>query len=266
MANSDNNFRLLKTEDEEGGTIKNRTVSGYSNYSDPGAVPELAALNEASFISSYMNLTNTIIGSGVLGLPYALAYSGSVLGVILIIVSAVCGIFSLHLLAICAQKVPPPSSFYSVTEASVPRLTFLIDLAVAVQCFGVCASYLIVIGGLMPEVMDQFNVGGLWADRQPWVVIGFALVAPLSCFQKLDALKYTSSLSVMFVIFLTLIVFLYSVHAGTLDPCATDDDDPDNNDDECSGDKPYISLTTNTFRVFSIFIFAFSCQTVSLFY
>jgi hypothetical protein len=60
----DNNFRLLKEEDEEGGTIKARTVSGYSNYSDPGLPLEPLALNEASFLSSYMNLTNTIIGSG----------------------------------------------------------------------------------------------------------------------------------------------------------------------------------------------------------
>jgi hypothetical protein len=60
----DNNFRLLKEEDEEGGTIKVRTVSGYSNYSDPAVPLESLALNEASFLSSYMNLTNTIIGSG----------------------------------------------------------------------------------------------------------------------------------------------------------------------------------------------------------
>lgn len=61
---SDDNFRLLKEEDEEGGaTIKRRTTSGYSVYSDPG-LEEQIVLNEASFLSSYMNLTNTIIGSG----------------------------------------------------------------------------------------------------------------------------------------------------------------------------------------------------------
>lgn len=62
---SDDNFRLLKEEDEEGGaTIKRRTASGYSVYSDPGLGLDHMALNEASFLSSYMNLTNTIIGSG----------------------------------------------------------------------------------------------------------------------------------------------------------------------------------------------------------
>jgi amino acid permease len=164
----------------------------------------------------------------------------------------------LHLLSICAMKVPAPASFYSVTEASVPQLTFLIDLAVAIQCFGVCASYLIVFGSLMPEVLDNFGASGIWIDRQPWILIGFSVVAPLSCFQNLDALRFTSGLSVIFVLFLTMLVFSYSIPAQGLDPCDHDDDD----NGQCRGSMPLISVTTNTFRVFSIFVLAFSCQTV----
>ena len=61
---SSDNFRLLKTEDEEGGTYNKRTAS-YSTYSDPGAIQEPVVLNEASSLSCYINLTNTIIGSGM---------------------------------------------------------------------------------------------------------------------------------------------------------------------------------------------------------
>ncbi len=62
---SDDNFRLLKTEDEEGKSIHRRTPSSYSNYSDPGVLVEPVALNEASSLSCFINLTNTIIGSGL---------------------------------------------------------------------------------------------------------------------------------------------------------------------------------------------------------
>lgn len=62
--NGDNNFRLLKEEDEEGGHKRTGSRS-YSFYSDPGVALDQVALNEASFLSSYMNLTNTIIGSGL---------------------------------------------------------------------------------------------------------------------------------------------------------------------------------------------------------
>lgn len=251
-------FKLIG-QDEDDVITKGRQISNgsYTQHTDPGAEVDDIILNDASFVSCYTNLTNTIIGSGVLGLPYAIANSGLILGVMLVLISSGLTIFSLHLLAICATKVPPPASFYSVTEASVPHLTFMIDLAVAIQCFGVCSSYLIVIGGLMPDVMTQIGEDGFFTERFPWILLGFAVVAPLSCFKKMDALKFTSGLSVAFVFFLMTLVFLYSLKIESLPPCTDDGDD----DGECKGDIPMFSITGNTFRVLSIFIFAFSCQT-----
>ena len=245
-------------EDDPHDKKERRASSVYSQYTDPDVPEEPVVLNDASSLSCYANLTNTIIGSGVLGLPYALANSGLILGLFLVLLSAGLSTFSLHILSISASKVPPPASFYSVTEASVPQLTFLIDLAVAIQCFGVCASYLIVVGDLMPDVLSQLGQsGGFFTERYPWILIGFAIVAPLSCFHKMDALRFTSGLSVAFVIFLMMMVLLYSFGIDTMEPCTDDGDD----DGECVGDKPWFSLDGNTFRVLSIFIFAFSCQT-----
>lgn len=104
---------------------------------------------------------------GCLALPYAVANCGLVLGIVLVLMSACMQLFSLHILSICAARVAAqqkeeggghlqhqhPPSFYSVCQASVPRLTFLVDLAVSIQSFGVCTSYLIVISDLMPDVM-----------------------------------------------------------------------------------------------------------------
>lgn len=214
--------------------------------------------NEATSLSSYINLTNTIVGSGMLGLPYAFANTGWVLGSILISLSGMASIFSLHLLSICASKVPRPASFYSVTEATVPQLSFLIDTAVFLQCFGVSCSYLIVFGGLMPDVMRQIGADDAYQQRQIWVLIGFAIVAPLSCLRKLDALKYTSGLAIIFVVFLTFLILLFAVNVPGLDPCA------DADDDQCGGEQELFTVNMNTFRVFSIFVFAFACQTVGI--
>lgn len=168
--------------------------------------------------------------------------------------------FSLHILSVCASKVYPPS-FYSVCQASVPRLTFLVDFAVVLQSFGICTSYLIVISDLMPDVMDNFGVegeGGLWQDRPVWVLLGFAVCAPLSCFRKLDALRYTSGLSVLFVLFLMVLVLLFSIPGVSgLHPCLRHDEEEEG---ECVGDMPMISLTTKTVQVFGIITNAYSCQ------
>ena len=182
---------------------------------------------------SFVNLTNSIIGSGVLGLPYAFAASGWGLGYILVCSAAACTIFSLNILSVCATKVKPPSSFYAITEATIPRFTFLVDLSVATMCFGVGVSYLIVIGGLMPDVVDNFGGSGLWLHREIWIILGFCVVAPISCFKTLDALKWTSAMAIVFVAFIAGLVFTYAVDTD-LPPC--DDDGHPNDDTACVGD------------------------------
>lgn len=43
---------------------------------DDSATPEAKLLNKASWFSCYINLTSTIIGAGVLGLPYSFSKTG----------------------------------------------------------------------------------------------------------------------------------------------------------------------------------------------
>lgn len=218
-----------------------------------------ATTNNASVLSCYVNLANTILGSGMLGLPYAFANSGWILGSILLIVSCASSAFALHTLSVCAMSLPGPSSFYSVGQHVMPAFTLLIDFAVAIKCFGVATSYLIVIGDLMPDVMKQIDAPNFWHSRYIWVLFGFAIVAPLSCLRNLDSLKFTSFVSIVFVAFLTLLIVLYAFDAGTLDACQDFDDD-----EVCVGDKSNFVADVNTMRVLSIFIFGFTCQQVKI--
>lgn len=45
-----------------------------------------------------------------------------------------------------------------VANAALPSLTAVIDVAVAIKCFGVATSYLIVVGDLMPEVITTYPI------------------------------------------------------------------------------------------------------------
>ena len=87
-----------------GGRKNSRSMSQYSQYTDPDEPLEYVSLNDSSTFSCYINLLNTIIGSGVLGLPYAVGYCGVVLGVILILFFGALNIFSCHLLTLCAGQ------------------------------------------------------------------------------------------------------------------------------------------------------------------
>lgn len=174
-------------------------------------------------------------------------------GTILLIACGALSSFALHCLALCALKEPYPSTFYSVAHNAMPKLTTLIDVAVAVKCFGVATSYLIVIGDLMPDVMEQMEASSAAQSRLLWVAVGFSVVVPLSFMKDLDSLKFTSLVAIMFVGFLTFLIILYASHAEGLDPCA-------DVDDTCVGDTQLFLFDLETMKVFSIFVFGFTCH------
>ena len=117
-------------------------------------VGKVHGMGKASPFSCTVNLANTVVGAGMLGLPHAFSEAGSFVGVLLLILAGVASALSLHLLAVCQQTVgEKPSSFYTIAHAAFPALTSVIDIAVAIKCFGVATSYLIVIGDLMPKAI-----------------------------------------------------------------------------------------------------------------
>jgi amino acid permease len=214
-----------------------------------------STFSKATLLSCFFTLANTIIGSGMLGLPYAYSASGWVIGTLLLMICGMSSAFSLHTLSLCAKKVGAPASFYSVAVQAMPSLTLVIDAAVAIKCFGVATSYLIVIADLMPDVMEQLGASGAAQDRHLWVFVGFTIVAPLACLRNIDSLKFTSTMSICFVIFLVWLVVLYSANIPGLDPCAAVDDG-----DTCTGNTTAAKVDVHTFQVLSIFVFGFTCQ------
>lgn len=203
-----------------------------------------------------MNLINSIVGSGILGLPIAFASTGWILGYTLIGLAAVASSFSLHILTCCAKKVPRPATFDSITEAAFPGKGYVVDLVVACLCFGNATSYLIVLSKLMPEVMNFLNVSAIWQTRELWVTVGLFIVGPLSFKKSLDALEFTNSMGLASVLFITAIIVAYSMHFPGLDPCV---DDPL----QCEmASTELISLTGSTISYLGVFVFSYTCQMV----
>lgn len=210
---------------------------------------------QADIFSSFVNLTNSIIGSGMLGLPFAFAASGWFLGFFFITIAGVATVLSLHLLSLCSLKVKSPASFYRIAEATIPKWAFMIDLSVASMCFGISSSYLIVIGTLMPQVIDFFGGSGFIAERYLWVTIGFCIVGPISCLKSLDALKYTSTLAVLIVVFIACLAASFAL-SSDLSPCGDDATD----DQSCVGDFSVVTFDIGTIKALGVFIFGYSCQ------
>lgn len=222
--------------------------------------PEAAIQNKASWFSCYVNLTNTIMGAGMLGLPYAFTKTGWVLGTVLLFTSAFFAVSSLHLLSLSCVRAPKPWSYFSVANASVPNLTLLIDFSVLLKCFGTATSYLIVTGDMMSEVMHYLGASGSLQSRETWIIICFLLLTPLSFLPSIDALRYTSSAAIMFIFFVVVLVAGYAMGFEMADPCSHI-----NADTVCVGDKMWSDVPIESIGALSVFVFGFTGHEVEVY-
>lgn len=107
-------------------------------------------------------------------MPSALAQMGMVLGTVMIIWSGITSGFGLYLQTKAARYLERgQSSFFALSQLTYPNAAIIFDGAIAIKCFGVGVSYLIILGDLMPGVVLGFSPGvksiGILVDRHFWV-------------------------------------------------------------------------------------------------
>lgn len=101
---------------------------------------------------------------------------GISLGTIVIIWSGVAAAFGLYLQSRCARYLERgTSSFFALSQITYPNAAVIFDAAIAIKCFGVGVSYLIIIGDLMPGVVrgftDNADAVPFLVDRHFWVTV-----------------------------------------------------------------------------------------------
>ncbi|KAF3066094.1 Vacuolar amino acid transporter 5 [Trichoderma lentiforme] len=180
---------------------------------------------QASMFSSIVNLLNTIVGAGTLAMPSVLSHMGIMLGTLLILWSGFTSAFGLYLQSRCARYLDRgTSSFFALSQMTYPNASVIFDAAIAIKCFGVGVSYMIIIGDLMPGVALGFNSNAdkipYLVDRHFWITAFMLLVIPLSFLKRLDSLKYTSIVALVSIGYLIILV----IYHFSVDPHA----DPSN--------------------------------------
>ncbi|KAI5287611.1 hypothetical protein KEM52_001502, partial [Ascosphaera acerosa] len=95
---------------------------------------------------------------GMLAMPLAMARMGITLGVGVIVWAGLTAGFGLYLQARCARYLERGgASFFALAQLTYPSAAVVFDAAIATKCFGVGVSYLIIIGDLMPGVVEGFR-------------------------------------------------------------------------------------------------------------
>ncbi|XP_043102425.1 sodium-coupled neutral amino acid transporter 5 [Puntigrus tetrazona] len=167
---------------------------------------------KTSFGMSIFNLSNAIMGSGILGLAYAMANTGIIPFVILLVCIAILSAYSIHLLLKSAGVVGIRAYEQLGNRAFGPPGKILAACIITLHNIGAMSSYLFivkielphVIHGLleMPDNSDDWFVDG----RYLIIIVSVLIILPLAFMKRLGYLGYTSGFSLSCMVF-----FLISV-------------------------------------------------------
>ncbi|XP_042593186.1 probable sodium-coupled neutral amino acid transporter 6 isoform X4 [Cyprinus carpio] len=197
----------------------------------------------ASFWSSAFNLMNAIMGSGILGLSYAMANTGIIGFSILLLVVSSLAAYSIHLLLLLCDKTGI-NSYEALGERafnrpgkilvactiliqnigeSLPSLSLswsqfqhvllggYITFNLAVTVNSTMSTYLFILKSEMPAAITGFmntETSGKWFEDGVTllIIVTLIVVLPLALLPKIGFLGYTSSLAFVFMLFFTVVV------------------------------------------------------------
>lgn len=169
--------------------------------------------------SSVVNLTKSIIGSGMLCLPFALQEGGAGLGEVTLFVT---GGFSLGgFLAIgYACHVTGSRSYRDVWARTTGLSPSIVDAMILMECMLTCVGHTILILDYMCVVLHGFLGLGLSATLrfQLGVVLALCVLLPLCLQPHLEALRSTSLIGNTAILYtLGFVVFEYFAQGPALD-------------------------------------------------
>ncbi|XP_051965033.1 sodium-coupled neutral amino acid transporter 5-like [Xyrauchen texanus] len=221
---------------------------------------------KTSFGMSIFNLSNAIMGSGILGLAYAMANTGIVLFIILLISIALLSAYSIHILLKTAGVVGIRAYEQLGARALGPPGKVLAACIITLHNVGAMSSYLFIVKIELPYIIQ--GLMGI-PDNNQWYVDGRYLIIfvsvfvilPLAFMKRLGYLGYTSgfSLSCM-VFFLISVIYKKFVSECSEEHCNNDIMLNQTINNSTSNIAKLVTFNPQTAFTIPIIAFAFVCH------
>ncbi|XP_051568907.1 sodium-coupled neutral amino acid transporter 3-like isoform X1 [Myxocyprinus asiaticus] len=162
---------------------------------------------KTSFGMSVFNLGNAIMGSGILGLAYAMASTGILLFLFLLTAVAGLSCYSIHLLLKSSGVVGIRSYEQLGYRAFGMPGKMAAGIAISLQNIGAMSSYLYIVKSEFPLVLQAFlkadTDSGEWYLNGNYLVVlvSLCIILPLALMKQLGYLGYTSGFSLSCMVF-----------------------------------------------------------------
>ncbi|KAF0696297.1 Aste57867_12930 [Aphanomyces stellatus] len=144
--------------------------------------------------SAVMNLVTTLIGGGVLLLPFTIAKSGIVVGCFLMLCCAMASSFTLYILVSCSRRSGAQSYEEIAKNAFGKKMQLFTMVLLILLIFLAFVGYLILVRDIAGSLASQFIFGRtLSVSDENLVAIGLVgIVSPLLFLRSMHSLRYTS--------------------------------------------------------------------------
>jgi sodium-coupled neutral amino acid transporter 11 len=200
--------------------VKLQNTPGGTQHHVKHQVQEL----KSGYLGTIANLMNAIVGSGIVGIPFAIRQAGFLAGLFLIVLAALITEKSLRLLIATAKHVHVPS-YERAAEAAFGKFGFQFVCAnMFVMAYGAQVSYLMV-------VKDSFSTlllgehATLASQRAVLLLVSLLIMVPLSAQRDMADLAKTSRLSVLIDVVLVGLVLYSAPILQSLEILRQDHDD-----------------------------------------
>lgn len=195
---------LPNSNNEKSYILQPRT--NYAGDEEPDGIPK-SSLPLACF-----NFINSIIGSGVIGIPYALQRAGFGFGLILLCLVAYITDYSIILMIRCGH-ISGRFSYQGIMEAAFGRPGYiLLGILQFFYPFVAMVSYNVVVGDTVTKVIVRLlglSHDSLFAKRQITVLFATLIITiPLCLYRNVSKLAKISFLSLVCIAFILFTIFV----------------------------------------------------------
>eukprot|EP00002_Diphylleia_rotans_P006559 TRINITY_DN1591_c0_g1_i6.p1 TRINITY_DN1591_c0_g1~~TRINITY_DN1591_c0_g1_i6.p1 ORF type:complete len:509 (-),score=61.31 TRINITY_DN1591_c0_g1_i6:104-1630(-) len=222
--------------------------SAGTSVTEGDLIVDLSAAQQTTVGAAIFNMTNAILGGGILALPYCFKILGIFFGLFILMIIAIIARYSYSLLHKCCTATNQRSYDQVALHHLGPKSAILVMIFQVVYPFGVLSAYHIIMKQNMETAIAELlgskdeYIGAVFL-----ICLDVLIILPLCLMPNIDSLKKYSALVVCCVIFIVMVVFGKFLNSSSYRNFEWSDVDQFN-------------LNSNFFVALPIIVFSFNCS------
>ncbi|WFD41381.1 hypothetical protein MPSI1_000007 [Malassezia psittaci] len=188
-------------------TLGQRVRSISYALGDPDQLPDWLKRGAGVFEGT-VNMANSILGAGIVGLPYSMRESGFVAGVVLLVGIALLTDWTIRLIVLNA-KLSGRTTYIDIMEHCFGRYGKL-SIFQFVFAFGGMCAFCVVVGDTIPNVLKSVFPAlqhTFFTNRQVVIIAcTMAISFPLSLYRNIENLSKASAVALISMVFIIIAV------------------------------------------------------------